>query len=92
MSKTIFKFQVLDYDVPLTVPIVRARVRKEFEKNRNVNDVRAIDMMVVKVNLKIKVTHTQKINILIKFILFILLRVKWNWLKQPRSGSNVVTL
>jgi hypothetical protein len=35
--------------VPLTVQMVRGRIRDEFERNRNVNDVRAIDLLVVKV-------------------------------------------
>jgi hypothetical protein len=39
--------------VPLTVPIVRTRVRKEFDKNRNVSDVRVIDMLVVKVSFSV---------------------------------------
>lgn len=39
----------MDYDVPLTTKQVRNRVREEFEKNRQINDIRAIDMLVIKV-------------------------------------------
>lgn len=42
---------VLDYDVPLTVKKCRDKIRSEFDKNRNLNDVRAIDLMVVKVSI-----------------------------------------
>jgi NADH dehydrogenase (ubiquinone) 1 alpha subcomplex subunit 6 len=40
---------VLDYDVPITVPRLRTRIREEFDKNRHVSDLRAIDLLVVKV-------------------------------------------
>lgn len=41
--------KVLDYDVPLTVGNVREQIRKQFERNRHLNDIRAIDLLVVKV-------------------------------------------
>ncbi|CAF0707016.1 unnamed protein product [Brachionus calyciflorus] len=41
-------YVVLDYDVPLTTERCRARIRDEFEKNRHVSDMRAVDLLVVK--------------------------------------------
>jgi hypothetical protein len=49
----------MDYDVPLTTKQVRNRVREEIEKNRQINDIRTIDMLVVKVkNCIFLCTHT----------------------------------
>ena len=42
----------MDYDVPLTTKQVRNRVREEIEKNRQINDIRTIDMLVVKVRIE----------------------------------------
>lgn len=46
-------YVVLDYDVPLTVKRCRERIRNEFESNKNVSDVRTIDLLVVKVCLTV---------------------------------------
>lgn len=43
-----FVSQVLDFDVPLSTERVRSRIRQEFDKNKNVNDIRTIDMLVVR--------------------------------------------
>ena len=42
----------MDYDVPVTTKQVRNRVREEIEKNRQINDIRTIDMLVVKVRIE----------------------------------------
>lgn len=42
-------YVVLDYDVPITVEIGRKKLRQEFDNNKNVTDVRVIDLLVVKV-------------------------------------------
>ncbi|XP_060558894.1 NADH dehydrogenase [ubiquinone] 1 alpha subcomplex subunit 6-like [Ruditapes philippinarum] len=39
---------VADYDLTVTVAECRAKVRENFEKNRNVTDVRVIDMLFIK--------------------------------------------
>ena len=44
-------YVVLDYDVPITVEIGRKRLRQEFDKNKNITDVRAVDLLVAKVNI-----------------------------------------
>lgn len=49
LSKILIFLTVLDYDVPVTTERCRQRIREEFEKNRHINDVRAIDLLVVKV-------------------------------------------
>ena len=41
-------YVVLDYDVPLTVERGRVRLRQEFDKNKNLTDIRAIDLLVIK--------------------------------------------
>jgi NADH dehydrogenase (ubiquinone) 1 alpha subcomplex subunit 6 len=38
--------------VPLSVETCRHRIRTEFEKNRNISDLRAIDLLVVKVKMR----------------------------------------
>lgn len=38
----------MEYDIPKTESHCRAKLREEFEKNRQVKDVRVIDMLVVK--------------------------------------------
>lgn len=40
---------VMDYDIPKTVEQCRAKLREEFERHRNVTDVRVVDMLVIKV-------------------------------------------
>ncbi len=42
-------YVVSDYDIPMTVKQGHARVRAEFEKNRHLTDMRAIDVLVIKV-------------------------------------------
>ncbi|KAL3896656.1 MAG: hypothetical protein SGCHY_003931 [Lobulomycetales sp.] len=39
---------VENYDLDLTTPAVRARIRQEFEKHRNVQDVNVIDRLIFK--------------------------------------------
>ncbi|XP_037955050.1 NADH dehydrogenase [ubiquinone] 1 alpha subcomplex subunit 6-like [Teleopsis dalmanni] len=41
---------VMDYDIPKSVPQCREKLREEFEKHRNVTDIRVIDMLVIKVS------------------------------------------
>ena len=43
------QFEVNDYDVPLTNKVGRSKLRQEFENNKHVNDIRAIDLLVIKV-------------------------------------------
>ena len=38
----------MEYDIPKNEAQCRAKLREEFEKNRQIKDVRVIDMMVVK--------------------------------------------
>lgn len=40
---------VMDYDIPKSVKQCRAKLREEFERHRNVSDVRVLDMLVIKV-------------------------------------------
>ena len=44
----------MDFDVPITVDQGRKKLREEFNKNVHVNDMRAIDLLVVKVKYSIK--------------------------------------
>ena len=44
-----FLFSVKDFDVPITVKQGRAKVRELFLKNKHVTDIRAIDLLVIKV-------------------------------------------
>ena len=41
--------------MPITVKMGRDRVKEEFLKNKNVTDVRAIDMLIVRVSRKKKI-------------------------------------
>lgn len=41
-------YVVTDYDVPITNKQCHERVRGEFEKNRHLTDMRAIDVLVIK--------------------------------------------
>ena len=45
----IFLFSVKNYNVPITVPQGRAKVRELFFKNKHVSDLRSIDMLIIKV-------------------------------------------
>lgn len=48
---TILSFAaVMDYDLPKSKEECRAKLREEFMKHRNVQDIRVIDMLVIKVN------------------------------------------
>jgi len=46
-------YVVMDYDVPITVDIGRKRLRQEFDKNKHLSDIRAIDLLVVKVSFSV---------------------------------------
>uniref|UniRef100_A0A1I8I6E5 NADH dehydrogenase [ubiquinone] 1 alpha subcomplex subunit 6 n=2 Tax=Macrostomum lignano TaxID=282301 RepID=A0A1I8I6E5_9PLAT len=39
---------IREYDVPLTLPMCRRKLRENFEKYRQVNDIRVIDLLVAK--------------------------------------------
>jgi NADH dehydrogenase (ubiquinone) 1 alpha subcomplex subunit 6 len=39
---------VKDFDVPITVPMGREKLREEFLKNKHVTDIRTIDLLVIK--------------------------------------------
>lgn len=41
-------YVVNDFDIPLTVEQCRAKIRSEFEANKHLTDMRAIDVLVVK--------------------------------------------
>ena len=43
-------YVVNDYDIPMTVKQGHAKVRSEFVKNKHLTDMRAIDVLVIKVN------------------------------------------
>lgn len=43
-----FFFSVMEYDIPKDEAQCRAKLREEFSKNKNVKDIRVIDMLVVK--------------------------------------------
>ncbi|XP_067627901.1 NADH dehydrogenase [ubiquinone] 1 alpha subcomplex subunit 6 [Eurosta solidaginis] len=45
---------VMDYDIPKSVSQCRAKLREEFEKHRDVTDVRVIDMLVIKGQMELK--------------------------------------
>lgn len=42
---------VMDYDIPKSVEQCREKLREQFLKNKDVSDIRVIDMLVIKVNL-----------------------------------------
>uniref|UniRef100_T1GKN3 NADH dehydrogenase [ubiquinone] 1 alpha subcomplex subunit 6 n=1 Tax=Megaselia scalaris TaxID=36166 RepID=T1GKN3_MEGSC len=42
-------YVVMDYDIPMSIEQCRAKLREEFLKNKDVQDIRVIDMLVVKV-------------------------------------------
>lgn len=39
----------MDYDIPKSIQQCRAKLREEFLRNRDVTDIRVIDMLVIKV-------------------------------------------
>jgi len=45
----IFDFTAFEYDIPTQFPELRQVLRREFDKNRKVEDIRVIDMLVIKV-------------------------------------------
>merc|ERR1712002_162959 len=47
---------VLDYDFPKTKEQCREKLREEFEKHRHVQDIRTIDMLVIKGQMELKET------------------------------------
>ena len=84
----------MDYDVPLTTKQVRNRVREEIEKNRQINDIRTIDMLVVKVRIEFFLySHSREAIIISCFIsLTFNFRAKWIWSRPPKFGNSAVTL
>lgn len=50
------KHVVRTYDIPKSVPQLHAKLREEFMKNKDVTDVRTIDMLVVKGQMELKET------------------------------------
>ncbi|KAH8405508.1 hypothetical protein KR215_001491 [Drosophila sulfurigaster] len=45
---------VMDYDIPVSVEQCREKLREQFIKNRNVTDIRVIDMLVIKGQMELK--------------------------------------
>ena len=45
-----FYFAVKDFRIPISVTQGREKVRENFMKNAHVTDIRAIDMLVIKVS------------------------------------------
>lgn len=43
----------MDYDIPKSEDVCRAKLKEMFLKNKNVSDIRVIDMLVIKVIFKI---------------------------------------
>ncbi|XP_059175040.1 NADH dehydrogenase [ubiquinone] 1 alpha subcomplex subunit 6-like [Physella acuta] len=41
-------YTVMHFDIPVTIPQARAKLRELFLKNKHVTDIRAIDMLVIK--------------------------------------------
>jgi len=50
---------MLDYDIPLQLPDLKAKLREEFLKNKHVEDIRVIDMLVIKGQMELKETAEQ---------------------------------
>lgn len=78
-----FVFLVMDYDIPMSIEQCRAKLREEFIKNKDVSDIRVIDMLVVKVSCFGCVDLSQ--NNSYNDCCF---RDKWNWRKLYRSGNK----
>lgn len=49
---------VMDYDLPKSKDQCREKLREEFEKHRNVQDIRTIDMLVIKVRMMLIAIRT----------------------------------
>jgi NADH dehydrogenase (ubiquinone) 1 alpha subcomplex subunit 6 len=49
-------YVVLDYDIPKSVVECRKKLREEFDRNRNVEDIRVQDMLIVKGQMELKET------------------------------------
>ncbi|CRK87758.1 CLUMA_CG001537, isoform A [Clunio marinus] len=47
-------FIVEKFDIPKSVPQVRQKLKEEFIKNKDVSDVRVIDMLVIKGQMELK--------------------------------------
>ncbi|KAK9503471.1 hypothetical protein O3M35_010017 [Rhynocoris fuscipes] len=45
---------LLDYDIPKNAKQCREKLREEFDKHKHVNDIRVIDMLVVKGHIDLK--------------------------------------
>ncbi|KAK0080353.1 hypothetical protein PV325_014093 [Microctonus aethiopoides] len=46
-----------EYDIPITEDVMRAKLRELFYKNKNVKDIRAIDMLVIKGQMELQETE-----------------------------------
>lgn len=62
----------MDYDIPMSVEQCRSKLRDEFAKHRHINDIRVIDMLVIKVRFPISYAEMSSNTIYIHY------RVKWN--------------
>ena len=49
LNFTNFRFLVKQYDIPKSVDSLKQKLREEFRKNDHLQDIRVIDMLVVKV-------------------------------------------
>jgi len=47
-------YVVLDYDVPKTLEQLQQKLREEFLKNKHVQDIRVVDMLVIKGQMELK--------------------------------------
>uniref|UniRef100_A0A1B6CPM9 NADH dehydrogenase [ubiquinone] 1 alpha subcomplex subunit 6 n=1 Tax=Clastoptera arizonana TaxID=38151 RepID=A0A1B6CPM9_9HEMI len=45
---------VMDYDIPKDIKDCRAKLREEFTKHKSINDIRVIDMLVIKGQMELK--------------------------------------
>jgi len=52
-------YVMLDYDIPKQLPDLKAKLREEFLKNKHVEDIRVIDMLVIKGQMELKETAEQ---------------------------------
>ena len=68
---------VLHYDVPITEEEGKRKLRELFEKNKHVSDIRSIDLLVVKVSLKLETLAPPK-------------NVLWGYVKWEICIQNIL--
>ena len=81
---------VMEYHIPKSKQDIRNKIREEFKKNAHVKDVRAIDMMVIKVcKFNIFSTFNEKVflKIIINFILQGQMELREVVMKWKNNGS-----